>query len=246
MHPSSDREPGGPNQAAETVSLEWSSELLSRRFGWRSHPYPAHESKVVSTPIFREMAAMFAEELTEAARARVRSQTGSKVVNAHTMALYMHFVVERHREAALWSWAVARMTQVAERGKDDWVEVAWKELKGLPKAKFVDVKAKRRDTLSKKHAKQQLGEEDGEYAWNAYRFSSNDGYPYASLGMTGQSNWPEMRNVPESAVGHVHYKCKLDRQRCFPTRDDLAAGYTQADFFQHIAFIDTQCGDCSE
>ena len=141
IQPTSDREPGGSNQAAETVALEWTSELLSRRFGYRSRPYPAHESKVVNTPIFRELAAMYAEALADSGRARVRSQTGSKVMNVHIMALYLHFVVERSREAALWSWAVGRMTQIARRGDMDWLDAAWAEMGGAPKGTTTEVKA---------------------------------------------------------------------------------------------------------
>lgn len=54
-----------------------------------------------------------------------------------------------------------------------------------------------------------------------------------------------MRSVSVAAMGHPHYRCTLERLRCFPTRDDLAAGYTPADFFTHVAFVDPACGDCS-
>lgn len=244
IQPSSDRDPHSNPQAAETVALEWTSELISRRFGYRSRPYPSHESKVVSTPIFRELAGMFPEQLADSGRARVRSQTGSKVTNVHMMALYLHFIVERHREAVLWSWAVGRMTQIAERGEEDWVEAAWREVGGAVKAGAVEVRSKSRKTLSREHARTRLGQEQGDYAFEAYRFSSDDGYPYSSLGEKGRGNWPEMRKVDLSAKGHPHFKCTIERRRCFPTRDDLVAGYTPADFFQHIAFIDVECGDC--
>ncbi|KZV97495.1 hypothetical protein EXIGLDRAFT_703164, partial [Exidia glandulosa HHB12029] len=243
LQPTSFRDPSSSAQAAETVALEWSSEIISRRFGFRSRPYPSHESKAVSTPLFRELAALFPDALSQSARARVRSMTGSKVTNVHMMALYLHFVVERHREAALWSWAVARMTQIATRGEEDWAEVAWEEIGGAPRAKSVNVRARRRNTLSRPHLRDVLGEEVGEYAYTAYRFSSDDGYPYASLGEKGYKAWPDMKSVTKTAT-HPHYGCKVERTRCFPTRDDLAAGYSPADFFQHIAFIDVTCGDC--
>ena len=185
---------------------------------------------------------MFPEQLADSGRARVRSQTGSKVTNVHMMALYLHFIVERHREAVLWSWAVGRMTQIAERGEQDWVEAAWKEVGGVAEAGKVQVRSKSRKTLSLEHAQSRLGREQGDYAFNAYRFSSDDGYPYAALGEKGTGNWPEMRRV--DLGGHPHFKCTIERRRCFPTRDDLVAGYTPADFFQHIAFIDVECGDC--
>ncbi|EJD36697.1 hypothetical protein AURDEDRAFT_117016 [Auricularia subglabra TFB-10046 SS5] len=244
IQPASERDPNSPLQATETVALEKSSEIISRRFGYRSRPYPSHESKVVATPLFRELAALFPEALAESARARVRSVTGSKVVNVHMMALYLHFVVERHREAVLWSWAVARLSQVVAAGREDWAEVAWKDIGGTAKSKLVDVKARRRATLDKNHTMSVLGEFEGAYAARAYRFSSEDGYPYASLGDKGRKSWPDMKSVSDIADGHPHFKCRVVRQRCFPTRDDIASGYSPVDLFKHIAFFDIACGDC--
>ncbi|KAH7091869.1 hypothetical protein BKA62DRAFT_77180 [Auriculariales sp. MPI-PUGE-AT-0066] len=244
--PSSFRDPSSSPGSAEGIALEWSNELLSRRFGYRARPYPSHESKVVSTPLFRELAATYSDALLDSSRARVRSQKGSKVTNVHMMALYSWFVVERHREAVLWSWAVARMTQIKQKGEEDWVEAAWRELGGVRGTKSLLVHAKTRATLTVKHAKARLeGEErQGMHAYDNYKFSSDDGYPFASLGEKGTKRWPDMRYVDSSGNGHPHFRCKIDRTRCFPTRDDLVAGYTPSDFFQHIAFIDHECGDC--
>ena len=234
---------------AEQVALEWADELLSRRFGHRNRPYHSHESKTLSTPLLREMAAMYTDALAVSARVRVRADAASRVLNLHSLFLYVHFVVERHREALLWSWAVARMTQHAESNAGEWLDTAWLEVGGEPGSETIDVKAKKRDTIELPTLEKRLGRSDGEHAFGFFDFSSEDGFAYGSLGTRGLGRWPDMRKaelpLKPGFNGHPHFKCQIVRKRCFPTRRDLAEGYTSADFFRHIAFTNFQCGDCS-
>lgn len=94
--------------------------LLGQRFGYRSRPYTAHAAKLLSSPLAHELTTgVFREAFQETSKHPLRgmhtnrdSSTGWQVpgkYDAHLGYLFGNFVVERYREALLWSWVVGKI-----------------------------------------------------------------------------------------------------------------------------------------
>lgn len=120
--------PHDPSEGApdgEWRPLERSSYMLSLRFGYRGRPYTAHAPKLLSSPLLHEMSAgmwrgSFGETAGRPFRGlnpnpldeddRRRGEMGRKGGDdVHPGYIFGNFVVERWREALLWSWVVARI-----------------------------------------------------------------------------------------------------------------------------------------
>lgn len=99
--------------------------------------------------------------------------------DAYLPFLATHWIVERHREALLWSWVVARIG-----GDDDeWGPAqsaqAWSELGGAPDADSVDIRRDARSTLHEDQVMSTLNSTgDAAIGMSQYAFVSRDGYPY--------------------------------------------------------------------
>ena len=106
--------------------LEYTNFLLSKRFGFRRRPYAAHVAKVGAVPLMQEFARAWADEFAATARHRFRGSRG----DVYMMFGFVHFVVERHREALLWAYVVGRIGG----GRDEWAasqrRTVWAELGG--------------------------------------------------------------------------------------------------------------------
>ncbi|KAH7104583.1 hypothetical protein BKA62DRAFT_692690 [Auriculariales sp. MPI-PUGE-AT-0066] len=218
----------------EWLSLEHTNELLSQRFGFRQRPYAVHEAKAASTPLLRELAHAFPDAIVATSQNRFRATPKYPQRDVHPFFMYCHWVVERHREAALWVWAVAKSL---ERG-DDWMQRAWKEIGGGSEHSMLQVRAQKRRTLATEHLEDMLGKEN--IGNTSYKFASMDGYPYAALGLNGVREWPDMQ-LPRGRVSderiHPHFGCQISYETCF-------RGSSPVEFFTHIAFEEVQCGDC--
>ena len=92
--------------------LEYTNFLLSKRFGFRRRPYPTHVAKVGALPLMQEMVRMWSDEFATTARHKFRGERG----DAYMMFGFVHFVVERHREALLWTYIVGKLGG----DKDEW------------------------------------------------------------------------------------------------------------------------------
>ncbi|KAF7966442.1 hypothetical protein HWV62_38384 [Athelia sp. TMB] len=92
-----------PDAEGEWPSLKYANQLLDARFGVRRRPYVAHFAKAYDKGVLAELAEVWPVELTEGAGVRFR---GGAVPGLAFLAT--HFVVERHREALLWAFLVAR------------------------------------------------------------------------------------------------------------------------------------------
>ncbi|KAF8607028.1 hypothetical protein BDV93DRAFT_520623 [Ceratobasidium sp. AG-I] len=223
----------------EWESLQYSNWLLSNRFGTRHRPYPTHLAKTLSIPMLQEVSQAWSEEtlLVESRPFRGMKHmdwfgTGESHITGGSADMYMvflehHWVVERWREALLWSWVVGRGQHRAanhhESNADAWTKSiareAWKELGGSADKSVLEVRRARRGTLDK------ANEWAGTQA-TTLTFSSLDGYPY-SEGM-GETGW-----VSEGDV------CEINFDHCFNNHDSASRT------FQRVAFEEpTACGDC--
>lgn len=99
--------------------------------------------------------------------------------DAYLPFLVTHWIVERHREALLWSWVVARLG-----GDDDeWGPAqsaqAWRELGGALDKDQVDVRRKPRSSLLEDQLIAVLESTgDTSIGRSQYAYLSRDGYPY--------------------------------------------------------------------
>ncbi|CUA68859.1 3-O-alpha-D-mannopyranosyl-alpha-D-mannopyranosexylosylphosphotransferase [Rhizoctonia solani] len=210
----------------EWESLQYSNHLLSNRFGSRLRPYPAHLAKTLSIPMLKEVAQAWPEDLARVVRRPFRGM--KHMVENEPADMYMvfmehHWIVERWREALLWSWVVARGEVRTGGNTDSWTEQvskqAWKELGGQVGEDILVVQRAPRSTLE--NADEWTGAKSTTVA-----FSSLDGYPYSED--MGERGWV--------ATGDV---CELSFERCFASHD------TASRTFQRIAFEEPiECGDC--
>ncbi|KAG8688788.1 hypothetical protein FRC09_012730 [Ceratobasidium sp. 395] len=212
----------------EWESLQYSNWLLSNRFGSRHRPYPTHLAKTLSIPMLQEVATAWPDDiaLTASRVFRGMKHTVGGPADAYMVFLEHHWIVERWREALLWSWTVARgRDRVVGRGEDvdGWTrevaEMAWKELGGSVGQMNLEVQREHRSTLDN------AGEWAGAKATNPV-FSSLDGYPYSED--MGERGW-----VSEGST------CEIDFERCFGAHDSASRTFQRVAFEEPIA-----CGDC--
>ncbi|KAG8715128.1 Xanthine phosphoribosyltransferase 1 [Ceratobasidium sp. 394] len=145
----------------EWESLRYSNWLLSNRFGSRHRPYPTHLAKSLSIPMLQEVADAWPNEIALAAsrpfRGMKHMRGGETTADAYMVFLEHHWVVERWREALLWSWVVARGCDRVRYGEDldvwtrEVAEIAWKELGGSTGQMTLEVRRGHRSTLDDTH-----------------------------------------------------------------------------------------------
>ncbi|KAF7330908.1 hypothetical protein MVEN_02430400 [Mycena venus] len=208
----------GIDKEGEWPGLEYTNWLLDQRFGLRQRRYLHHVAKTLSTPIMRETAAVWAEEVAKTAEARFRGQ-GSQV---NLVFLATWYTIEKHRESLLHSFIMLRADADAdgvispaerltligglESGK---IPVALRE---GGSAYWVELNMHRAGLDAPKET---------EYDW-----LSSDGYPL-------------IKTVkPNPKDKSVQY-CEIDVETCFPSNSS-----SSLDLFKRVAFEQPNCGDC--
>jgi hypothetical protein len=92
-----------------TVQLTFSTITLDGRFGTRKRPYMHHNARALSLPLMHEAALAFGAEFAATPLSQFRgSHTVAGEFEVNTIFLSTHYVIERHREALLWAWVVAK------------------------------------------------------------------------------------------------------------------------------------------
>ncbi|GAA5831300.1 hypothetical protein JCM3766R1_003003 [Sporobolomyces carnicolor] len=187
----------------EWTSLGTAAYMLDGRFGRRKRPYLVHVAKTVSGPMLKEVQRVFSDQLTQTAEARFR---GKGIVETQLMHLLVHYTVEKHREALLYSYLVLRSTSsdsglytLSDRSKilreisgDDASD-------GSDAAEIQQVFAPRRSATSSMST---LFERTGlsPPKQTDFRFTSADGYAYFDLenSLSDSRGWPSF-NVQDSS-----------------------------------------------
>lgn len=116
-----------------------------RRFGHRGRPYLSHMAKALGSHFMQELETIWPDEFAKTASHIVRNDF-DRDPDIYPGYLMTHYVVERWREALLWSFIVASMGD-DDDGWDDWR--AWKALGGRLGKNSVAVTRKPRGTLNK-------------------------------------------------------------------------------------------------
>ncbi|KIY68296.1 hypothetical protein CYLTODRAFT_443420 [Cylindrobasidium torrendii FP15055 ss-10] len=125
---------GGDDKATadgggEWLSLGWTAHQLNQRFGTRQRSYVVHDARSFSLPLMHEVSLAFADQFTYTALSRFRGMHNTPPeVEINTIFISTHWIIERHREALLWSWVVAKWggrdgTLTAEKKKQMWLEM---------------------------------------------------------------------------------------------------------------------------
>lgn len=142
----SPNKPSPDEEHGEWRSMGESNVLLSDRFGARYRPYVLHEAKAVSMSLLREITAMWAPQLASAATHPFR-ETVSGSGDVSMLFLMAHFIIERWREALLWSWTIAKHGGMHDEWDETMTARVWTELGGEVGQKELHVKAGYRETL---------------------------------------------------------------------------------------------------
>lgn len=238
VDPVEDQEDG----LGEYPSYKYTAWLLGQRFGSRKRSYIHHVHKIYIRPLVQESQLMFGDELTRTASQRFRG--GGRTVN--NQLLTYNFVIERHREALLWSYFVARLDRDGDGVySDDELEEAFSDL-GLAwntSVSMVQVPLPIRDTLLQTTIKQNF--RDTHFALPKevkYVFSSQDGYALAELNATRKfdNSWPDYSEMTHSPADNEPLPAAtIDWQSCWVPE----IGRDPVKLLKHMAFVKTECGD---
>ncbi|GAA5902653.1 hypothetical protein JCM5296_000733, partial [Sporobolomyces johnsonii] len=243
---------GNDDVEGEWRGLKYSNWLLDQRFGKRKRPYLAHHAKSDSLPILQEAYEIWTEEFEATASTRFR---GRGPVELSTQFLLAHFTIEKHREALLWSYLVARF----DEDKDGHHSVD--ERTALLSHLLTDVDfdndtlilwapMPRRSTLSSLAADRAFaGILDPKET--QFEYSSMDGYAHFaaddahSFAIPKWSGWPSFADGQDNGDGAP---CTLAFSTCFG--DEFLALKAESppssaiETFRRIAFEHPECGDC--
>lgn len=247
------------NPAGEEVGIKRAAWILGQRFTTRSLPYITHHPRSLSLPLLKEAAQTFPEAFSNTTLARFRAQ---KEVPTSIQAFFLAswYIVERHREALLWSWAVAKWG-----GSDGWLsedikQAMWDELQLATNSTsegIIDVRTPLRK--SREEDSQAFHKANVPAPKNTqYSFSSQDGYALSFLDWSWP--WQLSRNgYPDLSKGEgerTHARswiasgiqskpaCQVSYAKCFAPQE---SGESADAFFKRIAFApstSSTCGDC--
>ena len=149
---------------------------LGKRFGRRKRPYVQHLAKSVSHSLLQEIALVWPAEVA-ATGAHSFRETEAGEGDFYQLFVFNHFLVERAREALLWTWAVGRVGGLDDAWGAHEEARAWIELGGGDDSREIAVESGLRETLRKERVRENL-EESGirgnivtDYHFCAQRFS---------------------------------------------------------------------------
>ncbi|KAJ7433683.1 hypothetical protein B0H11DRAFT_2121024 [Mycena galericulata] len=229
--------------SAELRSLAWSNHLLDQRFGARRRPYVMHNARAFSFPLLHEASLAFGQYFSATPLSHFRGAIDTPPdLEVNMMFLATHFVVERHREALLWSWIVAKwgstngMLDPADKnrmwaelgGTSDHLRAPWPERTSRIEVTRHMHQAGIREPFSDFNASQPRPQ---------YAFVSGDGYIHAYLPLIPDT--PSTRYVPDLAVLSHSIACEISRQECLGFEAEPAW-----DLFKRALADQPSCGDC--
>ncbi|KDE04057.1 hypothetical protein MVLG_05496 [Microbotryum lychnidis-dioicae p1A1 Lamole] len=248
----------------EWRGLGFTNWLLDQRFGARPRPYLLHVAKAISVPMLREVQSVFMEEMTATAGARFR---GKAPYEMQLWFLLHHYTIEKHREALLWSFFVAR----SDSDQDDRYSLAERlaimsELDIEPAAPASNATLPYTVATPFRHTLAVQMQPEHDYTGlpraleSHYSFSSKDGYalfkpaPNSILPSTMAEDWPrfDQRHSAQLdedlGVPPRSSACTIgDLSVCFP-KDFLDpennSKMSVDETFRRLAFEQPKCGDC--
>ncbi|KAJ7767953.1 hypothetical protein DFH07DRAFT_808194 [Mycena maculata] len=228
---------------AELRSLAWSNHLLDQRFGVRRRPYMMHNARAFSLPLLHEASLAFGQYFSATPLSHFRGVVNTPPdLEVNMMFLGSHFVIERHREALLWSWIVAKWGSTSGVLVPTDKDKMWKELGGsgdLLRAPWPS-RTSRIDVTQYMH---QAGIREPFSDFNSsqprlqYSFVSGDGYIHSYLPIIKDT--PSTQHVPNLAVLSKNIVCEMSRRECLGSEAEPAW-----DLFKRVLVDQRSCGDC--
>ncbi|KAG9092897.1 hypothetical protein FS749_015347, partial [Ceratobasidium sp. UAMH 11750] len=243
MVPPTNRETKKAN--GEWQTLQYSNKLLGDRFGQRYRPYTTHEAKTLVKSMVDEVTITWHSELHHTGQQRFRLNPDAE--DAYLPFLATHWTVERHREALLWSWVVARIGGDDDEWGPAQLAQAWRELGGAAESDSVNVRRGARTTLYEDRVMSVLDSTgDPAIGRSQYAYVSRDGYPYTGLGRFGWKHWPVFqpsRNQGQPGMySDPAARCTISRSECLGADNSRIRGASGV--FTRLAFEVSRCGDC--
>ncbi|KAF9018521.1 hypothetical protein BDZ89DRAFT_343800 [Hymenopellis radicata] len=174
------------NGEGEWRSLGWSAHLLNTRFGERTRAYVAHNARSLSLPLMHETSLAFGAQFSATPLSRFRgSHRDLNELEVNMVFLATHWVIERKREALLWSWIVAKWGARNGGRLDEETRMAmWEETGGHEENNEIIWKNTRRTTATDVDVQMRLAglkpptvADRNVQAHTDYTFVSQDGYP---------------------------------------------------------------------
>lgn len=238
-----------PGDKGELPSMRLSAWLLAERFGKRDRHYIIHVQKVHSRPLVDEARMLWGDAFGRTVGKRFRG-TGQGA-NSHLLSYNLQ--VERHREALLWSWFVAKLDKDGDgRYSTEELHAALYDLgyaedetdyKPIWLQDDIDVSTPHRDTLLRSNVNKTF---DNSHfprpGASTYQFSSQDGYALAGVRFdrVDGHQFPTFHTEPGTKEHDVHQPAAVMNWRvCWP----FDKAYDPIALFRHMAFENTQCGD---
>jgi hypothetical protein len=250
------------NPAGEEPGIKRAAWVLGKRFALRPYYYITHHPRTLWLPLLREAAQTFPEAFTNTPLSRFRAQDD---VPASVQAVFLGswYVVERHREALLWSWVVAKWGGMSGNLTKTLKDQMWDELSNgtSPSSSRLSIRVPVRapilntDVFERTNISMPTSTEysfsskdgyalsyvDSMWPWNRPRH----GYPDLTTGLLGNdlstdesSNMSQHTRDPKFVAAQA---CIIDRSTCFGVSSKAE---TASDFFKRIAFENFKCGDC--
>ncbi|KAJ7208651.1 hypothetical protein GGX14DRAFT_521572 [Mycena pura] len=220
---------GAGDGGGEWRSIPWSAHLLDERFGTRRRPYTKHNARALSLPLLHEASRAFGGAFAATPLSRFRgAHFAPREWEVNTVFLATHFVIERHREALLWSWVVGKWGARARAGGvlgGGAKAAMWAELGGADGAAELRLgKTTRRtmgeleNNLRRAESRPPLVADSRAETTTTYTWVSMDGYS-----PTWRSLAPTVRIAREGCLGD-------DGERAW-------------DMFRRLVMEDLDCGD---
>lgn len=239
-------------ELGEHPSLHFSAWLLGERFGPRTRHYIVHVQKAHILPLIRESRLMWGAEFYKTTAKRFRGD--GRATNSHLLSY--NFIMERHREALLWSYFVARLDADGDgHYSDEELRTAWQELgllsedgaqdpNNLLKENVVTrVALPQRETLLSANVEANL--QSAHFPaplQSTYQFSSQDGYALAAITFPRRrgSQWPTFHHEAGTR-NHDQDRTAgwIEWQTCWPEH----IRENPVDMFKHMTFVARNCGD---
>ncbi|KAF8884732.1 hypothetical protein CPB84DRAFT_1734273 [Gymnopilus junonius] len=216
---------------------------LSERFGSRGRPYLVHNARSLPLPLLHEASLAFPSAFSSTATSRFRGQDAARP-ESHTLWLATHFIVERHREALLWSWVVAKWggkKGFVTRGEKHkmWLEIGAQSGQSSTKVPWPQRESRLTAMENLKAAKLP------DSGITNYAFVSSDGYAYTYLPLKNhyplplnQDGWPDLAPLSEDQTPRT--VCTVVNEECFGNDSNESA----ADLLKRIMVDKPTCGDC--
>ncbi|GAA94059.1 uncharacterized protein L969DRAFT_616191 [Mixia osmundae IAM 14324] len=242
----------------EWRSINYAEGLLDRRFGKRLRPYVTHTGKSYNMALLSEVDQIWPDQLRQSAESRFRG----RLMEVNMAFLATHYIVEKHREALLWSFLIARMDFDGDgvysvHEQQDILDLL--SPSALPRKGTMS-----QDELAVLYPIRGEAGLDQIYrdahlpvpAGTSVRWNSQEGYAYTNFpmpnGKTGSPStiWPHYGAFPTLASSGkppslLTPACKLSLSTCFAP--GFANGTNSIDansVYRRMAYEQPNCGDC--